>query len=128
VRLVATKLAIFALGGALGGLAGGLYAHYVLFIRPDDFGFALLIALQLPVVFGGLDRFYGAILGILTLGYVPELIRGLAQYRLIFVAGVTLCVLLLRPSGLITHATVASVKGALRRLSGRGSRAAGTVL
>lgn len=127
VRLIATKLTVFALGGALGGLAGGLYAHYVLFIRPDDFGFALLIALQLPIVFGGLDRFYGAILGILVLGYVPELIRGLAQYRLIFVAGVTLCVLLLRPSGLITHATIATLKDGVRRLLGRGSRAARTV-
>src|SRR5437870_7804956 len=52
VPLTATKLTIFALGGALGGLAGGLYSHYTLFIRPDDFGFALLIALQLPMVFG----------------------------------------------------------------------------
>lgn len=42
VPLLATKLVIFAIGAALGGLAGGLYAHYVLFIRPDDFGFLLL--------------------------------------------------------------------------------------
>lgn len=119
VPLIVTKLTIFAMGGALGGLAGGLYAHYVLFIRPDDFGFALLIALQLPVVFGGLDRFYGAVVGILLLGYIPELIRGLAQYRLIFVAAVTLAVLLLRPSGLITHATIATVKTWAKRLTGR---------
>ena len=118
VRLITTKLTIFALGGGLGGLAGGLYAHYVLFIRPDDFGFALLIALQLPIVFGGLDRFYGAIVGILLLGYVPELIRGLAQYRLIFVAAVTLLVLILRPSGLLTHATIATMKVGLRRIRG----------
>ena len=117
--LIATKLTIFALGGALGGLAGGLYAHYVLFIRPDDFSFALLISLQLPIVFGGLDRFYGAVLGILLLGYVPELVRGLAQYRLIFMATATLLVLILRPSGLITHETIATMKRWLRRITGR---------
>jgi branched-chain amino acid transport system permease protein len=121
VPLTATKLVIFAMGGALGGLAGGLYAHYVLFIRPDDFGFALLIALQLPMVFGGLDRFYGAVLGLLLLGFIPEFVRGLAQYRLIVTAAATLLVLIVRPSGLITHQTIASLKrGICRRARPRG--------
>ena len=116
VPLLATKLTVFTIGGGLCGLAGALYAHYVLFIRPDDFDFSLLIRLQLPIVFGGLDRFYGAVLGTLILGYVPEFVRGLAQYRLIFIAACTLAVLVLRPSGLITHRTVA----AFRRLAARG--------
>jgi branched-chain amino acid transport system permease protein len=121
VPLTATKLVIFAIGGALGGLAGGLYAHYVLFIRPDDFGFALLIALQLPMVFGGLDRFYGAVLGLLLLGFIPEFVRGLAQYRLIVTAAATLLVLIVRPSGLITHQTIASLKKVFcRRVRPRG--------
>jgi branched-chain amino acid transport system permease protein len=118
VPLTATKLTIFALGGALGGLAGGLYSHYVLFIRPDDFGFALLISLQLPMVFGGLDRFYGAVAGLLLLGFIPEFVRELAQYRLIVMAAATLLVLVLRPSGLITHHTIASLKNSFRQLTG----------
>jgi branched-chain amino acid transport system permease protein len=116
VPLTSTKLTIFAIGGALGGLSGGLYAHYVLFIRPDDFGFALLISLQLPMVFGGLDRFYGAAAGLLFLGLVPEFVRGLAQYRLIVMAAATLLVLILRPSGLITHETIAWLRNGVRRL------------
>jgi branched-chain amino acid transport system permease protein len=119
VPLTATKLTIFALGGALGGLAGGLYSHYVLFIRPDDFGFALLISLQLPMVFGGLDRFYGAVAGLLLLGFIPEFVRELAQYRLIVMAAATLLVLILRPSGLITHHTIACLKARLRHMTGR---------
>jgi branched-chain amino acid transport system permease protein len=121
VPLTATKLLIFAIGGGLGGLAGGLYSHYVLFIRPDDFGFALLIALQLPMVFGGLDRFYGAVLGLLLLGVIPEFVRGLAQYRLIVTAAATLLVLIVRPSGLITHHTIAMVKRGFRRAAGPSS-------
>ncbi len=113
VRLLAAKMTIFAMGGGLGGLAGGLYAHYVLFIRPDDFGFEMLIALQLPIVFGGLDRFYGAVFGFLLLGFLPEVVRGLDQYRLIFTALATLVVLVIRPSGLITHDTVRRVKSFL---------------
>lgn len=116
VPLVTTKLLVFAAGGALCALAGGLYAHYVLFIRPDDFGFSLLIGLQLPIVFGGLDRFYGAVAGSLLLGLAPELVRGLAQYRLLFIAGATLLVLVLRPAGLVTNETVARVYCGLRRV------------
>jgi len=117
VPLVATKLVIFVLGGMLGGLAGGLYAHYVLYIRPDNFGFSLLIAIQLPIVFGGLDRFYGAIAGTLILGIVPELVRGLEQYRLIFTAAATVGVLIVRPSGLITFETISRARTSFRKLA-----------
>jgi branched-chain amino acid transport system permease protein len=116
--LTGAKLTIFALGGAFGGLAGGLYAHYVLFITPDDFGFAFLISLQLPIVFGGLDRFYGAVAGTILLGFIPEFVRELGQYRLVFIALATLIVLILRPSGLITHTTIATLRQYVRRMTG----------
>ena len=125
VRLLVAKLTLFGIGGGLGGLAGGLYAHYVLFIRPDDFGFEFLIALQLPLVFGGLDRVYGAVFGFLFLGFLPEVVRGLDQYRLIFTAGATLIVLCVRPSGLITHQTIRQFKARLRARKGSGSVSSG---
>ena len=116
VPLLATKLTIFAMGGALGGLAGGLYAHYVLFLRPDDFGFALLLAIQLPIVFGGLNRFYGALLGTVLLATMPELVRGLGNYRLLFMGAVTMLLLAVRPGGLLTHDTVRWIAGRVSRL------------
>jgi branched-chain amino acid transport system permease protein len=119
VPLLATKLAIFGLGGALGGLAGGLYAHYVLFLRPDDFGFALLIAIQLPIVFGGLDRFYGALAGTVLLATLPELVRGLGNYRLLFMGAVTMLLLAIRPAGLITHDNIRWISGRLTHLRGK---------
>lgn len=118
VNLVRTKLIIFSAGGALGGLAGGLYAHYVLFMRPDDFGFTLLIAIQLPVVFGGLNRFYGALLGIFLLGAIPELVRGFGEFRLLFTASATLLLLIVRPSGMLTHETIAALSRGAGRLIG----------
>lgn len=110
VPLLATKLAIFAIGAALGGLAGGLYAHYVLFIRPDDFGFLLLVAIMLPIVFGGLDRFWGAILGTWLMGIIPELFRELGEYRLLLTAAATILLLVLRPGGLITNRSIDWIK------------------
>ena len=120
VNLVAAKMVIVSLGGALGGLAGGLYAHYVLFMRPDDFGFALLLAIQMPIVFGGLDRFYGALLGTFLLAAVPELVREFGQFRLLFTAGATLLMLIVRPAGMVTHESVAAISHRFARLFGRG--------
>ncbi|MGF6916057.1 branched-chain amino acid ABC transporter permease [Paraburkholderia sp. 40] len=117
IPVVATKLTVFALGGGLGGLAGGLYAHYVLFMRPDDFGFALLIAIQLPIVFGGLDRFWGALAGTLLLAAIPELLRELGQFRLLFTAGATLLLLIIRPGGLLTHGAIASLSSVVERVA-----------
>ncbi|MGE4240467.1 branched-chain amino acid ABC transporter permease [Ramlibacter sp.] len=111
VPLLATKLTIFAIGGALGGLSGGLFAHYVIFIRPDDFGFALLIAIQLPIVFGGLDRFYGALVGTVLLATLPELVRGLGNYRLLFIGAATMLLLALRPAGLVSHDNIRWIAG-----------------
>ncbi len=128
VPLLATKLTIFAIGGALGGLSGGLYAHYVLFLRPDDFGFALLIAIQLPIVFGGLDRFYGALAGTVLLAALPELVRGLGNYRLLFMGAVTLLLLAVRPGGLLTHENMRWIGERLmpvRRALGMGGRKEG---
>jgi len=116
VPLVATKLTVFALGAALGGLSGGLYAHYVLFMRPDDFSFVLLVALQLPIVFGGLDRFYGALAGMLLLAAIPELFRDLGEFRLLFTAAATLLLLVVRPPGLLTHDTIDAISRGARRL------------
>jgi branched-chain amino acid transport system permease protein len=116
VPLVATKLTVFAIGGALGGLAGGLYAHYVLFLRPDDFGFPLLLAIQLPIVFGGLDRFYGALFGTVLLAVLPELVRGLGEYRLLFTGAATMLLLAARPGGLLTHETFAWLARRARRV------------
>lgn len=116
VRLVATKLIIFLAGGALGGLSGAMFAHYTQFVRPDDFGFELLMAIQLPVVFGGLDRFYGALLGTALLGIIPELTRDLGQFRLLISAVATLALLIWRPSGLLTHETIAAVSGSFKGL------------
>jgi len=68
INVLRTKLFVFACGAFLGGVSGGLYAHYALYIVPNYFGFSRLITIQLPIVFGGLDTFWGAIVGMLVLG------------------------------------------------------------
>ncbi len=109
VSLVPTKLFVFASGAFIGGVAGSLYAHYALFIYPGYFGFPLLISINLPVVFGGLETVWGAIFGMLLLGFLPEFVRPLQGYRLIATAALTAAVVLLRPRGVVTEDMVGFV-------------------
>jgi len=57
------KLWAFAIGAAVGGLAGSLYATKVAFINPDGFLLQLSILFLAAVVLGGTGNMYGAIVG-----------------------------------------------------------------
>jgi branched-chain amino acid transport system permease protein len=111
INILMTKLFVGAVGAFIGGLSGGLYAHYALFLEPNQFGFDRLIEIQLPVVFGGLETFWGPIFGTTFLGLLPEVLRPLYNYRLISYAVLTIIVLILRPQGIITRQMVNTVSG-----------------
>ena len=106
IHVLRTKLFVFGCGAFLGGVSGALYAHYALYIEPGYFGFGRLIAIQLPIVFGGLETFWGAIAGMIVLGLLPEYLRGFQDYRLIFTALATIAIILIKPNGLVSRATV----------------------
>ncbi len=70
-----------ALGGAIAGLGGALYAHASFFITPTDFGFARMEQILVWCVVGGVTSPLGAVLGAALLSILPEAIRFLADYR-----------------------------------------------
>ena len=94
------KLWAFAIGAAIGGLAGVLYAGKVSFINPDNFPLTLSILFLAAVVLGGSGSMTGAILGAVLLAYLPERIRSLSDRR-IFVFGLAMVLIMVfRPQGL----------------------------
>ena len=111
------KLAAFAAGGVIAGLAGALYAHYTLFIDPEAFGVGRSLFVMLYAVFGGLASFWGAVVGATILSVLPELLRWVKDWREIFYGLLVLIMMLVRPQGLLDTTLLA-------RLSLRGERAA----
>ena len=57
------KVKAFALGGAVAGLAGALYAHYTSYIVPEIFVPLLTIYVFLGVTAGGIGNNWGAVVG-----------------------------------------------------------------
>jgi branched-chain amino acid transport system permease protein len=89
-----------ALGGAIAGIAGALYAHASFFITPNDFGFARMEQILVWCVVGGVTSPVGAVLGATLLSILPEAIRFMADYREITNGIILLAVILFAPGGL----------------------------
>ena len=95
------KLWAFAIGAAIGGLAGAIFAGQVGFVNNQKFDVQTSLLFLVAVVLGGSGNKYGAILGGALVSYIPLRFTAIADYKyLIF--GVTLVALMIfRPQGLI---------------------------
>ena len=102
------KLWAFAIGAAIGGIAGVMYAGKVGFINPDNFQLQLSILFLAAVVLGGTGNMYGAITGAVLVAWLPERFRNFSTRRY-FVFGVILVlVMVFRPQGIIPRRAAAS--------------------
>ncbi len=100
IDVARVRVLSLALGGAIAGLGGALYAHASFFITPGDFGFARMEQILVWCVIGGVTSPLGAVLGSTLLSILPELIRFLADYREITNGIILLAVILFAPGGL----------------------------
>jgi branched-chain amino acid transport system permease protein len=73
------KLWAFAIGAAVGGLSGTLWAGQATFINSGTFSLEKSILVLAAVLLGGAGNIGGAILGGFLVIYVPEWLRSLSQ-------------------------------------------------
>ena len=95
------KIQAFALGSFLAGVGGGLYAHFLSYINPSDFGFLKSVDLLSMVVLGGLGSVPGTVLGATLLASAPEFLRFMAQYRMLVYGALLVLLMVFRPNGLL---------------------------
>jgi len=96
------KVTAFVIGAFFAGLAGGLYAHHKQFISPGGFDFNKSIEIVVMVILGGMGRTAGVIAAAIVLTLLPEVLRPVAEYRMILYALLILGLMLARPQGLFT--------------------------
>ena len=95
------KVWAFAIGAAVGGLSGALFAGQVGFVNNQKFDVQTSILFLAAVVLGGTGNKVGALLGGAIVAYIPLRFTAIADYKyLIF--GVALVVLMIfRAKGLV---------------------------
>jgi branched-chain amino acid transport system permease protein len=115
VDVTRMKLAAFTIGAGVAGLAGALWAHYALFIDPEEFGLHRSITPFTFVVVGGLDTYWGAIVGASVLTLLPEWLRFLKEWRLAFFGLAMVLVMIVRPQGLVDQGMLDGLRRLVRR-------------
>ncbi|MGE5544286.1 MAG: branched-chain amino acid ABC transporter permease [Bacillota bacterium] len=113
------KVVAFAIGTFLAGIGGSLYAHYLTYISPQDFGFMKSVEYLNMVVLGGMGSIPGTILGTVILTIAPEVLRFVADYRLLFYGGLLVTLMIFRPNGLLGDVRWVDVKHTWARLRGQ---------
>jgi branched-chain amino acid transport system permease protein len=119
------KTQAFVIGSACAGLAGGLYAHYSAYINPNSFTFDTSVEMVTMVVIGGLGSMVGGLIGALAVVAMPEYLRWLADYRLVFYGGLLVLFMLFLPGGLMDLVRMAA-RGAGRLQPKRARKLAAT--
>lgn len=102
INPVRYKVTAFVIGAFFAGIAGGLYAHHKAVISPGGFDFLKSIEIVVMVILGGMGRTVGVILAAIILTILPELLRGVAEYRMIIYSLLIIGLMLTRPQGLFT--------------------------
>jgi len=95
------KMIAFIIGAFFAGLAGGLYAHYMGYIQPASFDFNKSIDYLTFVVFGGMGSLSGSIIATIVLTFLPELLRGLGEFRMLIYPLALIILMIFRPQGLL---------------------------
>ena len=94
------KVTAFIIGAFFAGVAGGLYAHFLQYINPEDFNFLRSVEIVAMVILGGMGSTFGVVLAAIILTVLPELLRDIQQYRMVIYALLLIIMMILRPQGL----------------------------
>lgn len=100
INITKYKLMAFSISAALAGVAGVLYAHNLstLAATPKNFGYNMSIMILVFVVLGGLGNIRGSMIAAVVLTLLPELLRGLNNYRMLIYAIVLIAMMLFNSS------------------------------
>lgn len=95
------KAFAFGLGAAIAGLAGCFYPGYVGTLVPDAFNIVESFTMMAMVIVGGVGTMIGPVLGAIVLTFLPELLRGFGELRLMIYGLSLTLVVLFMPGGLV---------------------------
>lgn len=94
------KVTAFVIGAFFAGVAGGLLAHYLLYLHTNSFTFMKSIEIIIMVVLGGMGSISGSIMAAVILTLLPEVLRPVKEYRLVIYSALLIIMMLTRPKGL----------------------------
>ena len=100
INITKYKLIAFSTSAFLAGIAGVLYAHNLATLTPlqNTFGYNGSIMILVFVVLGGLGSVRGSMIAAIVLYILPELLRGLQNFRMLIYAIVLIIMMIFNSS------------------------------
>lgn len=100
INITKYKLMAFSISASMAGVAGVLYAHNLssLAATPKSFGYNMSIMILVYVVLGGIGNIRGSIIAAVILTLLPEMLRGLNNYRMLIYAVVLIVMMIFNSS------------------------------
>lgn len=95
------KLWAFAIGAAIGGLSGALFAGLNGFVNNQRFDVQTSMLFLAAVVLGGSGNKFGAVLGGALIAYIPLRFTGVAEYKYLIFGVVLVGLMIFRSQGLL---------------------------
>ena len=101
VHTTRAKVISFVVSSAMAGVAGGLFAHYLMYIHTNSFTFIKSFEIIIMIVIGGLGSITGSILGAVLFISLTEGLRQFAQYRMVLFSLLLIVIMIVRPQGIL---------------------------
>lgn len=97
INVTKYKLIAFTVSASLAGVAGVLYAHNLSTLNalPKNFGYNMSIMILVFVVLGGIGNIRGSIIAAVLLTLLPEVLRGLSDYRMLIYSIVLIAMMII---------------------------------
>lgn len=95
INITKYKLMAFTISAALAGMGGALYSHNLSSLQASKFNFNTSILVLVFVVLGGIGNMRGSIIAAVVLTVLPEMLRFLADYRMLIYAVVLIVMMLI---------------------------------
>jgi len=100
INVLRNRVLAFAIGAALAGLAGSLFAHDAAYISANDFSEWGTIYILVWLVVGGVGKMWGPIVGAVVMTLIAELLRMSGIMQALFYSFVLLFVVMVMPHGI----------------------------
>lgn len=95
INITKYKLLAFAVSAFFAGIAGVLYSHSLATVPPAKFGYNMSIMILVMVVLGGMGSMRGSVIAAALLTALPELLRGLQDFRMLIYSIILIAAMLL---------------------------------
>ena len=101
INITKYKTLAFTLSAVFAGIAGALYAQSIGVLAGNIFNYNKSFDYLVMVVLGGMGSMTGAVFSTIGLTVLPEILKPLAEWRMVIYAIILIAVMIYRPQGLL---------------------------